>query len=97
MASVIEKMPQQQVIQVRNVLFRYNDSPVESKTSLKDLYLSFPFISQASQGILDSSQSEAGEGRLVAALSRLHQLPFYLSGFQCWNLSLCVIDLLSLV
>ena len=40
LASVIEKMPQQQVI-------------------------------QASQGILESSQSEAGEGRLVAALSRL--------------------------
>jgi len=40
LASVIEKMPQQLVI-------------------------------QASQGILDSSQSEAGEGRLVAALSRL--------------------------
>ena len=33
LASVIEKMPQQQVIQVRNVLFRYSESPMESKTS----------------------------------------------------------------
>ena len=39
---------------------------LQSFSTLFEVVISF----QASQGILDSSQSEAGEGRLVAALSR---------------------------
>ena len=93
LASVIEKMPQQQVIQVRNVLFCYSLTFGLPKTTLNNLVSLI--ISQASQGILDSSQSEAGEGRLVAALSRLHH-SINIS-CSCWYLSLEIILSLSLV
>ena len=69
LASVIEKMPQQNVIQVCLYLHTGVDQILlflESPSALFEVVISF----QASQGILDSSQSEAGEGRLVAALSR---------------------------